>query len=110
MNAFILDRYGGADGVRAGDTPDPELRKGDVLVQVHAAGVNLLDSKIRNGEFKRILPYRLPLVLGAGAGRVRTRGRRHRRSDVLRQLNGKCAQLQEIRLRFFSASRSCTAR
>ena len=64
MKAFILDRYGSADGVRAGDMPDPELREDDVLVQIHAAGVNLLDSKIRNGEFKRILPYRLPLILG----------------------------------------------
>jgi len=64
MKSFILDRYGGADGVRAGDMPDPELQDDDVLVQVHAAGVNLLDSKIRNGEFKRILPYRLPVVLG----------------------------------------------
>jgi NADPH:quinone reductase-like Zn-dependent oxidoreductase len=34
------------------------------LVQVHAAGVNLIDSKVRDGEFKLILPYRLPLVLG----------------------------------------------
>jgi NADPH:quinone reductase-like Zn-dependent oxidoreductase len=42
----------------------PELREDDVLVQIHAAGVNLLDSKIRNGEFKRILRYRLPLILG----------------------------------------------
>src|SRR5712664_3813416 len=64
MKAFILDHYGGADGVRAGDMPDPALREDDVLVQVHAAGVNLLDSKIRNGEFKRILRYRLPLILG----------------------------------------------
>jgi NADPH:quinone reductase-like Zn-dependent oxidoreductase len=64
MKAFILDRYGGADGVRAGDVPDPELREDDVVIEVHAAGVNLLDSKIRNGEFKRILPYRLPLILG----------------------------------------------
>ena len=47
-----------------GEMPDPELREDDVLVQVHAAGVNLLDSKIRNGEFKLILPYRLPLILG----------------------------------------------
>ena len=46
MKAFILDRYGSADRVRAGDMPDPELREDDVLVQVHAAGVNLLDSKI----------------------------------------------------------------
>ena len=64
MKAFILDRYGSADRLRAGDMPDPELRGDDVLVQAHAAGVNLLDSKIRNGEFKRILPYRLPLILG----------------------------------------------
>jgi alcohol dehydrogenase len=64
MKAFILDRYGNADGVRAGDVPAPELREDDVLVQVHAAGVNLLDSKVRNGEFTRILRYRLPLVLG----------------------------------------------
>src|SRR5438105_4492975 len=64
IRACLLDPYGSADHVRAGDTPDPELREGDVLVEVHAAGVNLLDSKIRDGEFKRILPYRLPLILG----------------------------------------------
>ena len=64
MKAFILDRYGSADRVRAGDMPDPQLREDDVLVQVHAAGVNLLDSKIRNGEFKLILRYGLPLILG----------------------------------------------
>ena len=64
MNAFILDRYGSADRVRAGDMPDPQLREDDVLVQVRAAGVNLLDAKIRNGEFKLILRYRLPLILG----------------------------------------------
>lgn len=43
---------------------DPEGGEDDVLVQVHAAGVNLLDSKIRNGELKLILPYRPPFVLG----------------------------------------------
>jgi NADPH:quinone reductase-like Zn-dependent oxidoreductase len=64
MKAFILDRYGSADRVRAGDVPDPQLGEDDVLVQVHAAGVNLLDSKIRNGDFKLILRYRLPLILG----------------------------------------------
>ena len=80
MKAFILDRYGSADGVRAGDMPDPELREDDVLVQVHAAGVNLLDSKIRNGEFKRILRYRLPLILGHDVAGVVTRvGSRVRR-------------------------------
>src|SRR5947207_4690165 len=64
MKAFIVDRYGSKDGVRAGDMPAPELREDDVLVQIHAAGVNLLDAKIRDGEFKRFLPYRFPLILG----------------------------------------------
>ncbi|MGH8061748.1 MAG: NADP-dependent oxidoreductase [Pseudoxanthomonas sp.] len=64
MKAFILDRYGKTASLRMGDMPEPELRDDDVLVEVHAASVNVLDSKIRNGEFKLLLPYRLPLVLG----------------------------------------------
>ncbi|WP_027798609.1 NADP-dependent oxidoreductase [Paraburkholderia dilworthii] len=70
MKAFIVDRYGrnghgrNPAALRFGEMPEPELRDNDVLVQVHAAGVNALDAKIRNGEFKLILPYRLPLVLG----------------------------------------------
>jgi alcohol dehydrogenase len=85
MKAFILDRYGSADHVRAGDMSDPELREDDVLVQIHAAGVNQLDSKIRNGEFKRILPYRLPLILGHDVAgvvvRVGSRVRRFKPGD-----------------------------
>jgi len=64
MKAFILDRYGSKVALRAGEMADPDVREDEVLVQVHAAGVNLLDSKIRNGEFKLILPYRAPFVLG----------------------------------------------
>ncbi len=64
MKAFTVDRYGKKSALRAADMPTPELRDDEVLVQVHAAGVNLLDSKIRDGEFKLILPYRLPLILG----------------------------------------------
>ena len=44
--------------------PSPDLGEDEVLVQIHAAGVNLLDSKIKSGEFKLILPYKLPLILG----------------------------------------------
>jgi NADPH:quinone reductase-like Zn-dependent oxidoreductase len=54
-------------------------------VQIHAAGVNLLDSKLRNGEFKRILPYRLPLILGHDVAgvvvRVGARVRRFKPGD-----------------------------
>ncbi len=85
MKAFILDRYGSADRVRAGDVPDPEPGEDEVLVQIHAAGVNLLDSKLRNGEFKLILPYRLPLILGHDVAgvviRVGSRVRRFKSGD-----------------------------
>lgn len=64
MKAFVVDRYGSKDVMRLSEVPTPELREDDVLVQIHAAGVNPLDSKIRDGELKLILPYRLPLVLG----------------------------------------------
>lgn len=64
MQAFTVDRYEKKERLRVGDVPEPVLREDEVLVQVHAAGVNLLDSKIRSGEFKLILPYRAPFVLG----------------------------------------------
>jgi len=64
MKAMVLDRYGKNRALRSATVPPPELRDDEVLVEVHAAGVNLLDSKLRSGEFKLILPYRMPLILG----------------------------------------------
>lgn len=64
MKAFIVERYGKKRVLRSAEMPHPDLRDDEVLVQVHAAGVNQLDLKIRDGEFKLILPYRLPLILG----------------------------------------------
>ena len=64
MKAFVIDRYKSKDGIRAAELPAPELRDNDVLVEIHAAGVNPIDAKIKDGEFKLILPYRLPLILG----------------------------------------------
>lgn len=64
MKAFVIDRYGKKETGRIGDVPEPDLHDDDILIKVHAAGVNALDSKIKSGEFKLILPYRFPLVLG----------------------------------------------
>jgi NADPH:quinone reductase-like Zn-dependent oxidoreductase len=64
MKAFIIDGYSKKSPMRLGEMPKPEFRDNDVLIEVHAAGLNLLDSKIKSGEFKLILPYRMPLVLG----------------------------------------------
>ena len=64
MKAFTIDRYKSKAGGRIVDLPQPEVGDNDVLVQIHAAGVNLLDAKIADGEFKIFLPYRFPLILG----------------------------------------------
>jgi NADPH:quinone reductase-like Zn-dependent oxidoreductase len=71
MKAFILDHYGKQQALRLGDVAEPEPGPDEVLVEVEAAGLNQLDSKIRDGEFKPILPYKPPLVLGHDlAGKV----------------------------------------
>jgi NADPH:quinone reductase-like Zn-dependent oxidoreductase len=64
MRAFVVDKYQKKGDLRLANLPVPELRDDDVLVQVRAAGVNLLDSKVRDGEFKLMLPYRAPFILG----------------------------------------------
>ena len=64
MKAFILNRYGRKENLQSAEVPEPILRANDVLVQIHAASVNVLDSKIKNGDFKLILPYKPPITLG----------------------------------------------
>lgn len=64
MKAFSIERYGKPDVLRFGETARPQTGEGDVLVRIHAASINPLDLKIRSGELKLILPYRLPLVMG----------------------------------------------
>jgi NADPH:quinone reductase-like Zn-dependent oxidoreductase len=64
MKAFVVGRYGSKDGLQLREVPGPDVGEHDVLVEVRAASVNLLDAKIRDGEFKLILPYRVPFVLG----------------------------------------------
>ncbi|MDX3524616.1 NADP-dependent oxidoreductase [Streptomyces scabiei] len=63
MKAFVVERFS-KDGLRATEIPEPQVGDSDVLIRVHAAGVNPLDSKIRDGEFKLILPHRPPFTLG----------------------------------------------
>ncbi|MFB4285593.1 NADP-dependent oxidoreductase [Nonomuraea sp. MTCD27] len=73
MKAFMIERYGDKADLRAAELPDPQVGADDVLIRIHAAGVNPLDLKIRDGAFKAILPYRLPLILGNDLAGVVTR-------------------------------------
>ncbi len=72
MKAFVVEHYG-KDGLRAAEVPAPEFGDGDVLVKVSAAGINPLDKMVRDGEFKRLLKYRTPFVLGHDVAGVVTR-------------------------------------
>ncbi|SDS09657.1 NADPH:quinone reductase [Nocardioides scoriae] len=74
MRAFVVDHHG-PDGLRPAEVPTPRPGPGDVLVDVRAASINPLDRMVRDGEFKRLLPYRTPFVLGHDlAGVVRAVG------------------------------------
>ena len=80
MKAFVVDKYKKKGALRLADVPEPQLRDSDVLVRIEAAAVNLFDSKVRDGEFKFLLPYRTPFVLGHDvAGTVVRTGAKARR-------------------------------
>lgn len=62
MRAFVFDKY--KQPVHEADVAEPTVGENDVLVQVTAAGLNHLDERIREGEFKPIVPYKPPVILG----------------------------------------------
>jgi NADPH:quinone reductase-like Zn-dependent oxidoreductase len=64
MNAIRIYNYGGPEVLLHEQAPRPRLKKGEVLIRVHAAGVNPLDGKVRAGELKEIIQHKLPLIPG----------------------------------------------
>src|SRR6266498_3906523 len=65
MKALVLKHYGGPDQVMLADVPRPALKPDEILVQVHAAGLNPIDYTIPKGTFKPILRIQLPATLGS---------------------------------------------
>lgn len=63
MKAFVVTHYG-PEGLQSADVPTPGVGPGDVLVDVRAASINPLDKMVRNGEFKQLIKYKRPFVLG----------------------------------------------
>lgn len=64
MKAFIVEKYKKNGPLRMVDVAEPVVGANDVLVEIKATAVNLLDSKIRDGEFKPLLAYKPPFILG----------------------------------------------
>jgi NADPH:quinone reductase-like Zn-dependent oxidoreductase len=71
VKAYLVEKY--KRPMKAGEVAEPTVGDRDVLVDIHAAGVNVLDAKIREGEFKLILPYKAPFVVGHDLAGVVTR-------------------------------------
>src|SRR5579872_1970105 len=64
-NAIQVHDYGDTDQLKLEQIPVPEPQEGEVLVLVHAAGVNPVDWKIRSGWMKDFMPATFPYVPGA---------------------------------------------
>ena len=64
MNAIRIHNYGGPEVLQFEDAPRPQLGKGEVLVRVHAAGVNPLDWKVRSGSLNGLIQHKLPMIPG----------------------------------------------
>jgi len=65
MKALVFKRYGGPDHIAFADIPRPVPKPDEILVQVHAAGLNPIDNAIPKGTFKPILKFQLPATLGS---------------------------------------------
>ena len=64
MKAFIVKKYSKKEKLQLTQVAEPIAKENEVLVQIHAAGVNLLDSMIKQGAFKIFLPYKTPIING----------------------------------------------
>jgi NADPH:quinone reductase-like Zn-dependent oxidoreductase len=65
MKALVLKRYGGIDSLAFTDVPRPTIKPDEILVHVHAAGLNPIDYMIPKGSFKPILKFDLPATMGS---------------------------------------------
>ena len=64
MKAVLIREYGGPDVLEIADVPDPAPEAGEVLVEVHAASVNPIDWKMRQGLVKEFFDVPLPHIMG----------------------------------------------
>lgn len=64
MKAIRMHNYGGPEVLNYEDAPRPQPQTGEVLVRVHAAGVNPIDWKVREGYLNEFLPHKFPLIPG----------------------------------------------
>ena len=72
MKALTFKRYGKSPEIAFAEVPRPTLKPDELLVQVHAAGLNPIDNMIPAGTFKPVLKFELPATLGSDISGVVT--------------------------------------
>lgn len=77
MKALTLKRYGKRPEIEFSSVPRPTLKDNDILVRVHAAGLNPIDNMIPTGMFKPVLPLQLPATMGSDLAGIVTEVGRH---------------------------------
>ena len=65
MKALTFKRYGKSPDIGFADMARPSLKPDEMLVQVHAAGLNPIDTMVPAGTFKPVLHFDLPATLGS---------------------------------------------
>lgn len=73
MKAYTISKYSKDASLQLLELAMPEVKENEVLVEIHAASVNQLDGKVKSGEFKLMLPYKFPLILGHDVAGVVTK-------------------------------------
>jgi len=64
MKAAQYKSYGEPDVLEVVEVPKPEVKPGQILVDVHAASLNPFDYKVRRGYMKEMIPLTLPVTIG----------------------------------------------
>lgn len=64
MKAYPINKYSKTDKLQLTDVAQPEVKENEVLIEIHSTSINQLDAKLKSGEFKLLLPYKFPFILG----------------------------------------------
>lgn len=72
MKALTFQRYGKSPDIGFTTVPTPTLQPDELLVRIHAVGLNPIDNAIPSGKFKPVLAFKLPATMGSDLAGVVT--------------------------------------
>lgn len=64
MKAVVINQFGGPEVLTLVEMDKPKIKETEILIEVHACGLNPVDYKIRKGDLNEVFPVTFPRVLG----------------------------------------------